>query len=258
MKQIANYITLANLLCGLMAISVLASGVIDAPLIALSFMCLAAILDFLDGFVARLLKADGEMGKQLDSLADLVSFGVVPGLIWRHYMLELGYCSSSGFCINQYVWVLIPLAAAWRLARFNVQSVEGPGFVGVPTPMMGLALAAWSLIPFALILESEDYLTSTYKWTILDAADWQVQVLGFFNQFLVWLYMPLIAASLMVGNARMLAFKGKLSVWHFVFLGYSLLSLLVLPFAAGPLLLLGYLICSVLANFAAKQSNSTS
>jgi CDP-diacylglycerol--serine O-phosphatidyltransferase len=160
-------------------------------------------------------------------------------------MLELGYCSSRGFCINQYVWVLIPLAAAWRLARFNVQSDQGPGFVGVPTPMMGLALAAWSLIPYALKLPSE-------------TAAWQVQLYGLFNQFLVWLYMPLLAAALMVGNTRMLAFKGKLSVWHFGFLGYSVLALLVLPYAAGPLLLLGYLICSVLANFAGKQTNSTS
>jgi CDP-diacylglycerol--serine O-phosphatidyltransferase len=175
----------------------------------------------------------------------LVSFGVVPGLIWRHYMLELGYCSSSGFCINQYVWVLIPLAAAWRLARFNVQSVDGPGFVGVPTPMMGLALAAWSLMPYAL--EQGFFATG-----------WKADMLGFFNQFYVWLYMPLCAAYLMVGETRMIAFKGKLSVWHFVFLAYSVLALLVLPYAAGPLLLSGYLICSVLANFAAKQSNSTS
>lgn len=245
MKQIANYITMGNLLCGLMAISALASGDSHAPLTALSFMGLAAVLDFLDGFVARLLKADGEMGKQLDSLADLVSFGVVPGLIWRHYMLELGYCSSSGFCINQYVWVLIPLAAAWRLARFNVQSVEGPGFVGVPTPMMGLALAAWSLMPYALEQE-------------LFTSGWRASMLGFFNQFYVWLYMPLCAAYLMVGETRMIAFKGKLSAWHFAFLAYSVLAILVLPYAAGPLLLSGYLICSVLANFAAKQSNSTS
>jgi len=75
MKQIANYITMGNLLCGLMAISALVTGDSHAPLVALSFMGLAAVLDFLDGFVARLLKADGEMGKQLDSLADLVSFG---------------------------------------------------------------------------------------------------------------------------------------------------------------------------------------
>ena len=245
MKQIANYITMGNLLCGLMAISALITGDSHAPLVALSFMGLAAVLDFLDGFVARLLKAEGEMGKQLDSLADLVSFGVVPGLIWRHYMLELGYCSSSGFCINQYVWVLIPLAAAWRLARFNVQSAEGPGFVGVPTPMMGLALAAWSLMPYALQQEAF-------------ASGWEAELLRFFNQFYVWLYMPLCAAFLMVGETRMIAFKGKLSVWHFVFLAYSIVAVLVLPYAAGPLLLSGYLICSVLANFAAKQSNSTS
>lgn len=245
MKQIANYITMGNLLCGLMAISALVTVDSHAPLVALSFMGLAAVLDFLDGFVARLLKADGEMGKQLDSLADLVSFGVVPGLIWRHYMLELGYCSSSGFCINQYVWVLIPLAAAWRLARFNVQSVDGPGFVGVPTPIMGLALAAWSLIPYAQQQE-------------IFATGWKANMLGFFNQFYVWLYMPLFAAFFMVGDTRMLAFKGKPSVWHYTFLAYTGVALLLLPYAAGPLVLLGYLICSVLANFAGKQSNSIS
>jgi CDP-diacylglycerol--serine O-phosphatidyltransferase len=245
MKNIANYITLGNLFCGLMGLSALLSGEADSPLWALAFMGLAAVLDFLDGFVARWLKADGEMGKQLDSLADLVSFGVVPGLIWRHFMLELGYCSSSGFCINQYVWVLIPLAAAWRLARFNVQTVAGTGFVGVPAPMMGLALAAWSLMPYALRQEAF-------------ASGLEADLLRFFNQFYIWLYMPLFAAFLMVGETRMIAFKGKLSVWHFAFLAYSMLALLVLPFAAGPLLLLGYLICSILANFASKQSKSTS
>ena len=249
-KNLANYITLGNLLCGLLALQWLSLGDAQAPFYAFALMGLAAVLDFFDGFTARWLGADGEMGKQLDSLADLVSFGVVPGLIWRHYMLEMGFCSSSGFCINQYVWMLIPIAAAWRLARFNVQSDQGPGFVGVPTPMMGLALAAWSLIPYALKLPSEVWIDGVLNNFIYG-------MLGMFNQFLVWLYMPLLAAFLMVGNTRMLAFKGKLGVWHYAFLGYSVLALLVLPFAAGPLLLLGYLICSVLANFAAKQSNST-
>jgi CDP-diacylglycerol--serine O-phosphatidyltransferase len=244
-KNLANYITLGNLLCGLLALQRLSLGDAQAPFYAFALIGLAAVLDFFDGFTARWLGADGEMGKQLDSLADLVSFGVVPGMIWQHYMLELGYCSSSGFCINQYLWVLIPLGAAWRLARFNVQEVKGYHFVGVPTPIMGLALASWSALHEGLAHPGAGAVLDIYWLQPLD-------------HFYIWLYMPLVAFYLMIGDMPMMAFKGKPSVWHWVFLGISASAVGLLGLGAGPLILLSYLVCSVLANFASASQSAKS
>ena len=164
MKQIPNIFTLLNLLFGCLAIvcimqtgltlSADASGdnVIAIPekiSLASLFIALAAVIDFLDGFVARLLKVPSEMGKQLDSLADAVSFGVAPGLI-AYQFLRLSYAQQpDGLDINM-LWLLpafiIPCAGAYRLARFNIDPGQSHGFKGVPIPAAGLLFASFPLI----------------------------------------------------------------------------------------------------------------
>ncbi|MEP6512650.1 MAG: CDP-alcohol phosphatidyltransferase family protein, partial [Parafilimonas sp.] len=108
-----------------------------------------AIVDFLDGFVARLFKATSEMGKQLDSLADVVSFGAAPGMIVYQF-LRLSYAQQENGLYINVVWLLpafiIPCAAAYRLARFNVDTEQSFGFKGVPTPAVGLLIASFPLI----------------------------------------------------------------------------------------------------------------
>ena len=150
--QIPNFITSLNLVSGSLAVMF----AVDGHLIwAGVFICLAAVFDFIDGFAAYLLKAYSEIGKQLDSLADIVSFGLAPGAI-LFTLLEF-----SLFGKNQpiyeitgrwYEWLilfsafLIPIFGAIRLARFNVNTEDEPFFRGLPIPSNGLIWASLGLI----------------------------------------------------------------------------------------------------------------
>lgn len=165
MKQIPNLFTLLNLVFGCMAIiCILLTGQtivyiepggfssVNLPeRIALGsiFIFAAAIVDFFDGFLARLLKADSAMGKQLDSLADVVSFGVAPGLI-LYQMLRISYArETDGLDISLSALapaLLLPCAAAWRLAKFNIDDSQQYSFRGLPTPAAGITVAALPLI----------------------------------------------------------------------------------------------------------------
>ena len=113
------------------------------------FIVAAAAVDFLDGFVARLFKATSGMGQQLDSLADVVSFGVAPGLI-LYQLLRISYAQEeNGLDISMAYLLpafLVPVAGAWRLARFNLDDEQQASFKGVPIPAVGLVIASFPLI----------------------------------------------------------------------------------------------------------------
>lgn len=164
MKQIPNLFTLLNLIFGAIAIIfILQPGeslvnvngeewkLFLPEKIQWGAICLflAAVVDFLDGFLARLLKADSAMGKQLDSLADVVSFGVAPGMI-LYQMLRMAYASTEMGLDTPVLFLLpallVPAAAAWRLARFNIDPEQSYGFKGVPAPAAGLFVASLPLI----------------------------------------------------------------------------------------------------------------
>ncbi|GAB4094436.1 CDP-alcohol phosphatidyltransferase family protein [Flaviaesturariibacter terrae] len=166
MKQIPNFFTLLNLIFGCLAIvCVLQTGEIivgvdENSLTGTSvnlpekicwgslFLFAAAAVDFLDGFLARLLKAQSGMGEQLDSLSDMVSFGVAPGMI-LYQLLRMAYArDEAGLDIN---WgYLFPAfiftgAVAWRLAKFNISTTQKYSFEGVPSPAGGLLVASLPL-----------------------------------------------------------------------------------------------------------------
>jgi CDP-diacylglycerol--serine O-phosphatidyltransferase len=131
------------------------------------FIFLAAIADFFDGFVARMVKADSEMGKQLDSLADVVSFGVAPGMIlWQ--LLRIAFAYEEAGLETPIAWMLpsllVPAAAAWRLARFNIDPEQSYGFKGVPAPAAGLFVASLPLIAFYDYLGLQSLLVN--KWVL--------------------------------------------------------------------------------------------
>ena len=164
MKQIPNIFTLLNLIFGCLAIiATLQNGLVirydndlnqfvDIPesiTMASLFIGVAAVIDFLDGFVARLFRATSELGKQLDSLADVVSFGVAPAMIMFQF-LRMSYAREEDG-LNVTVLVLLPAlliaaGAAYRLGKFNVDSSQQYGFKGVPTPAVGLLIASFPLI----------------------------------------------------------------------------------------------------------------
>lgn len=142
-QNAANFITLANLLCGVL-------GCIEAVQwrfeTAYHFLLVGALLDLFDGMVARALKSTSPIGKDLDSLADVVTFGVLPGLTM------LGAMQFYQPSLLQWSALMLPLAAAWRLAVFNNDSTQSTSFKGLPTPAMGIAAAGFAAIiwPFQL------------------------------------------------------------------------------------------------------------
>ena len=165
MKNIPNLFTLLNLVFGCVAIifilqtgeSIVYVSSVGVTEINLPekitwgclFIFMAAVVDFLDGFVARLFKASSEMGKQLDSLADVVSFGVAPGLI-MYQLLRISFAKEEDGLDTSVMWILpallIPCAAAWRLAKFNIDTEQQYSFKGLPTPAAGLFVASLPLI----------------------------------------------------------------------------------------------------------------
>lgn len=182
MKQLPNLVTLLNLLFGATAIvfilqpgesivnyngeewKVYLPEKIQWGAILIFF---AAVADFFDGFVARLVKADSEMGKQLDSLADVVSFGVAPGMIlWQ--LLRIAFAYEETGLETPIGWMLpallVPAAAAWRLARFNIDPEQSYGFKGVPAPAAGLFIASLPLIAFYDYLGLQALLVN--KWVL--------------------------------------------------------------------------------------------
>lgn len=162
-NQIPNFITLLNLFFGCWAIvyvfqvgamaSIDETGgmMIEMPeqlYMASLFIAMAAVVDFFDGFVARALKVSSEMGKQLDSLADVVSFGVAPACIVFQFLRMSIANDMDAFSHNSILLApafLIPLAGAYRLARFNLDHTQSTYFKGVPIPMIGLLTAS---LPF--------------------------------------------------------------------------------------------------------------
>lgn len=183
MKQIPNLFTLLNLVFGTLAIIFILQT--NETIVYIDrqgftsinlpeklawgslFIFIAAIIDFLDGFVARLFKATSEMGKQLDSLADVVSFGVAPGLI-MYQLLRMSYAQEVGGLETYIAWLLpallVPCAAAWRLARFNISTIQLSSFQGLPAPAGGLFIAAIPLVIYYRTLGLEIWLLN--RWVI--------------------------------------------------------------------------------------------
>lgn len=161
-KNLPNILTLFNLFLGCMAIvylfndhMVIMSGeremFIDMGQIALACYCVftAAIIDFFDGFVARLLKAQSEFGKQLDSLADMVTFGLVPGLIMYELIARSYYANYSSFdypVLFYSAGFALTIFAAVRLAKFNLDTRQTSEFRGLPSPSMAMIVMSLPLI----------------------------------------------------------------------------------------------------------------
>tara|TARA_B100001758_G_scaffold247957_1_gene269140 strand:- start:12833 stop:13555 length:723 start_codon:yes stop_codon:yes gene_type:complete len=151
-RNLPNLITLANLLCGLLSIIFAFKGSLD-----LASLCifLGAFFDLFDGLLARILNVTGQLGKQLDSMADLVTFGVAPGFIMFNFMFYLNnnilFChsiSNQGILLPLSLALLIPILSSYRLANFNIDNKQTTSFIGLPTPALGIFFAAIPQIDF--------------------------------------------------------------------------------------------------------------
>lgn len=247
LKQIPNIFTLLNLICGCVAIVyTMQNGITiqydaeGAQFIDLSekiwmaslFIAIAAIVDFLDGFVARLFNASSEMGKQLDSLADLVSFGVAPSMIVYQF-LRMSYAADQEG-INISIFLLVPAfilaaAGAYRLARYNLNNSQQHGFKGVPIPAAGLLIASLPLI----------YWNST-NVTILNLITnkWFLYLLIIFVSWLMVSRLPLIDLKF-----KNLSLKSNLSKYILVI--FSVLAAAVFHWLAVPIIFIAYIILSL-------------
>ncbi len=138
-RSIPNILTLCNLLCGIAAIYSSINGNIT---LGFYFVIMGAVFDFFDGFAARMLKAYSPLGGDLDSLADMVSFGVAPAIMCQQLLevllLDLGYNPAFS-----YLGLSLAAFAALRLAKFNVDTRQSEGFLGLPTPAMSLMVFSW-------------------------------------------------------------------------------------------------------------------
>jgi CDP-diacylglycerol--serine O-phosphatidyltransferase len=149
-KHIPNIITLANLVSGCIAITMAFQGQFGWVMF---WVAMAAIFDFLDGMLARVLRAQSALGKELDSLADVVSFGVAPSMalfvLMRDHLLFADFLAPIAIFIP-YLAFLIPAFSALRLAKFNVDDRQTTSFLGLPTPANGLFWASFcfGILPF--------------------------------------------------------------------------------------------------------------
>jgi len=250
MKQIPNLFTLLNLFLGCIAIvfalqtqsyyfymtSDFSTAISIPESLSIAGLLLfgAALVDFLDGFVARLFNASSEMGKQLDSLADVVSFGAAPGVI-LYQLLRLSYMRQENGLSVSIVFLLpafiVSCAAAYRLAKFNLDDSQKYSFRGVPTPAVGLFVASLPLIQHfgGGYLDINNILIT--NWTLYAII--------------------LITSWLMVSNLPLMAFKFKNfsiqnSFPQILLLAIGLISAILFHWLAIPVIFIAYIILSLL------------
>ena len=232
-SYLPNFITLLNLLCGCVGSIMAIEG--DLTLAAF-FVLLGIFFDFFDGFLARKLGVEGPLGIQLDSMADLITSGLVPGLILFQLLRLSGPDwpgEMSGLSVEYllpFAGILVTLAAAYRLARFNLSDEQTEHFIGLPTPANALLVIS---LPLILEYQNNDLINATIlsRWFLL-----LIIILG---------------SVLMNANIKLLALKFK--NWGFadnamryiLIIGAAVL-LLIFKFAAIPLIILLYLLLSLL------------
>lgn len=231
-KHIPNAITCCNLLSGCISIVLMCNGYAVA---AGAMIFIAALFDFFDGFAARLLKAYSPLGAQLDSLSDVVSFGVAPSFIMYHYLSQQPTANSLGFEISGFN--IVPFAAFFlavfaelRLAKFNIDDRQTTSFIGLPTPAMGLFVAS---LPFTL-----QNVKLAFMGSLMTNTYFLLAIVAVFS-FLMVSEIPFF--SLKIKNIR---FKENIHIY--ILATFVVAAFIFLGFAAIPFVMLFYVILAIL------------
>ena len=227
-KHIPNSITLLNLFCGCMAI-VFASR-LDFEM-AFYMVCLGIFFDFFDGFFARLFKVSGPLGLQLDSLADMVTSGVMPGYIMFHLL------SNSQHEISASSWIpflgfIITLGSCYRLAVFNLDTRQTNSFIGLPTPANALFI-----LSLPLVLKYSDSLIVLEIFTNQGV----LLAITLFSAYILNAEIPLF-------SLKIKKFNLKDNALQIVFLALSFLLLIFFQYLGIPLVIIGYVLLSIVSN----------
>jgi len=243
-KQLPNLITLLNLLSGTIAVYF---AVKEQLVLAAFFVFLGIFFDFFDGLVARLLNVQGELGKQLDSLADVVTSGVVPGIVlfqlitkavnnedWNlNPTLPLNsslYDNFNTTFLISMIGLVVTLAAAYRLAKFNIDERQTSSFIGLPTPAAALIVLS---LPLILVYSNNEFANHLIKnvW------------------FLVGL--TLLLSYLMNAEIALFSLKFKDYSWKnnktkYIFILLTAFLCILLQFVAIPIVIVLYILISLL------------
>ncbi len=231
-KYIPNALTLLNLFCGCVAVIFILNGNF---ITGAFFVFLGIFFDFFDGFSARKLNVQSELGLQLDSLADMVTSGLVPGLV-MYKLLETSDLSWESTNIIPLFGLLITLASAYRLAKFNIDEDQQTYFKGLPTPANALLILS---LPLILEFQNNDLLNAIIlnQWFLIGVT--------------------LLSSWLLNSNIKLFALKFKAygfkgNTTRYIFILLSAVLIIVLHFAAIPIIILLYIIMSVLDNLTTK------
>ena len=235
-KYIPNLLTLLNLLCGTIAVIFAVNNELE---IAAYFVLLGIFFDFFDGFAARIFKVEGELGKQLDSLADVVTSGVVPGIVIYKLLqtkntieifnTEVVSWKTKEIELLPFFGLLFTLAAAYRLAKFNIDERQTSSFIGLPTPAAALVILS---LPLIINYSSLEFATTLIenKW------------------FLIGL--TVVLSFLMNAEIPLFSLKFKDYLWKnnkvkFSFILITVFLCIVLKFVAIPIVIIVYVIMSL-------------
>ena len=260
-KHIPNAITCGNLLCGCLAIV----KAFEGDLVWAAYLVgIAAVLDFFDGFAARMLKVSSPIGKDLDSLADMVTFGVVPGVVMykllqiNEFTYENAIYSFSFIKGIEYLAFIIPIFSAIRLAKFNNDIRQSDSFIGVPTPANAILIASLALIILTYVKKQFSNLYSQTRENFIDVVVPGELVDRMFFIHCVLLLTTLVFSFLLIAELPLFALKFKHFKWkgneiRFVFLGLSLVMLITLQFIGIPLIIIMYILLSVINNIITRK-----
>ncbi|MDC3388771.1 CDP-alcohol phosphatidyltransferase family protein [Flavobacteriaceae bacterium] len=240
-KHIPNIITLLNLFCGTIAVLFAVEGNL---FMAAVFVILGIVFDFFDGFAARILDVKSELGLQLDSLADMVTSGVVPGIVlFKLFEKSLGNFPYS-YDFNAKDWdtgitsivplvgLLVTLASCYRLANFNIDSRQTESFIGLPVPANTLFILSLPMI----------LLTNDVTWVNdLILNPWFLIGLTLFSCYMLNAEIPLF-------SLKMKTYGFKENIVKYVFLIISVIMLILLQFMAIPLIIVLYVLISLFMN----------
>src|SRR5437868_2889994 len=224
-KHIPNFLTCLNLLSGCIALVMIFRNHLEW---AACLVLLAAVFDFLDGMAARMLKASSPIGKELDSLADIISFGLVPGaILFKLLQINIQSVSDNEMLtkILQFVPFLVTIFSALRLAKFNIDNRQTDSFIGLPTPANTLLIIALPLI----IMHDEFNLSSMVL-----------------NPYFI-LGLTLLQSWLLVAKLPLFALKFKNFSWkdnsfQFILLLLSAVILILFRYAALPMIIFLYVL----------------
>jgi len=233
LKHIPNFFTLSNLFCGCLATVLLFDEIVNVNLVAL-IVLIGIVFDFLDGFFARKFNLQSRLGLELDSLADLITSGLVPGIIIFNLFktsndLNISIISDEWFA---YFAFLITIASAYRLAKFNIQENSKNYFLGLPVP-------ANTIIILSLLL-------------ILETSDSEF-IKNLITNDIVLIVIVFVSSFLMNSNYKFISFKfynynfNKLNNLRYLLLASSVILFIIIGYVSIPLLFLIYFLISFVA-----------